>query len=289
MTRRGLLASVFTAAGLLRGQISKSGRQPEVRKVRGGFTFTDGPVCDRRGDLYFSDVGEERIYCLSKGTLRVVRNSSNLSNGLAFDRRGRMVVCERGRLTRTEHDGRITILAESFDGKGLHWPNDLAIRSDGSIFFTDLKQKNERANPGKTNFNAVYHLARNEKLALFSRECESPNGIALSPKEDILYVSDTTGRIVRAFDLDSKSAEKNRVFTKTSATGGPDGLKTDANGNVWVCEDEGVIVFNPEGERLLTIPVPETPSNLAFAPDRRTVFVTAKTSIYVLDVAGLIE
>ncbi len=254
--------------------------QPYVRKLRGGFTFTEGPVCDQRGDLYFSDVGEERIYCLSKDSLRVVRNSSNLANGLAFDQQGRMIVCERGRLTRTEHDGRIAILAESFDGKGLHWPNDVVVRSDGSIFFTDLKQKKEWTNPAKTNFNAVYVLSNNNKLTLFSTECQAPNGIAFSPKENLLYVADTDRRNLRMWQVNGDGIRTGRVFAETSAAGAPDGIKTDRDGNVWVCEEEGVIVFSPSGDQILTIKVPEQPSNCAFAKDGSLLFVTARTSIY---------
>jgi gluconolactonase len=262
---------------------SKRLHQPLVRKVRGGFTFTEGPVCDRRGDLYFSDVGEERIYCLSKDSLHVVRNSSNLANGLAFDQQGRMIVCERGRLTRTERDGRLTILAESFDGKGLHWPNDVVVRSDGSIFFTDLKQKKEWANPAKTNFNAVYLLSPDSKLTLFSTECEAPNGIALSPKEDLLYVVDTDRRNIRTYDVDGGGTRRGRIFAGTSTAGAPDGIKTDRDGNVWVCEQEGVILFGPAGDRVLTIKISEQPSNCAFANDQSVLFVTARTSIYELD------
>jgi gluconolactonase len=113
-------------------------------------------------------------------------------------------VCERGRLTRTEHDGRIAILADSFDGKGLHWPNDVVVRSDGTIFFTDLKQKTEWANPAKTNRNAVYALSTDNRLTLSSTECETPNGIALSLKQDILYVADTERGNIRKYELNGE-------------------------------------------------------------------------------------
>ncbi len=256
----------------------------KARKLKGGFVFTEGPVCNKQGDLYFSDVGEERIYCLSGGNLRVVRNSSNLANGLAFDRRGRLVVCERGRLTRTEPDGRITILAESYDGKGLHWPNDLTMLPDGSIYFTDLKQKSEWANPAKTGMNAVYRWSEQSGLSIFSRDCQEPNGIAFYPQGNQLYVSDTAGKCLKVYRVGDKGTQEGRVFAQTSQSGGPDGVKIDDLGNVWLCEDEGLVVFSPSGKRLMGVPIPETPSNCAFARTGTVLYVTARTSIYQLDV-----
>ncbi len=257
-----------------------------IRRLQTGFVFTEGPTFNKQGDLYFSDVGEERIYCLSKGQIRVVRNSSNLANGLAFDKRGRLIVCERGRLTRTEADGRISILADNFEDKGLHWPNDVVVAADSSIYFTDLKQKNEWANPAKTGVNAIYCWSERNGLTLFARDCESPNGITLSPKQDRLYVGDTTAREIKVYDLTTKGQQKGKRFSTTSTTGGPDGIKTDRAGNVYVCEDEGIIVFNPAGQRLTTIAVPESPSNCAFTLSEAELIVTAKTSIYELQLSG---
>ncbi len=252
-------------------------------KLRGGFVFTEGPAIDRRGDLYFCDVGEERIYCLSKGSLRVVRNSSNVATGLAFDQRGRMVVCERGRVTRTEADGRLTILAESFEGKGLQSPNDVAVKGDGSIYFTDLKQKNEWANPAKTGRSAVYRWSEGDGLTLYADDSKAPNGIAISPREELVYVTDTAERVVRVYEAGSRGVRKGRVLATTSAAGGPDGVKTDRAGNVWVCEDEGLVEFSAAGARLRTVAIPEGPSNCVFSRDGSRVFVTAKTAVYEIE------
>lgn len=254
-----------------------------VKLLRGGFVSTEGPVCTSRGDLYFSDVGAERIYCLSGESLRVVRNSSNLANGLTLDRRGRLIVCERGRLTRTERDGRLTILADSYEGKGLHWPNDVAVRSDGTVFFTDLKSKNEWANPAKTGFNAVYRWSERGGLSIFARDCQEPNGVALSHREDLLYVSDTAARNMRVYKSGSAGPQQGRVLAQTSLAGGPDGLKADAAGDIWVCEDDGLKVFSPAGELRATIPIPERPSNCAFSRAGSALFITARTSVYRLD------
>lgn len=258
-----------------------------VRKLQTGFVFTEGPAFNKQGDCYFSDVGEERIYCLSKGQIRVVRNSSNLANGLAFDKRRRLIVCERGRLTRTEPNGRLTILADTFNGKGLHWPNDVVVAADSSIYFTDLKQKSEWANPAKTGINAIYRWSERNGLTLLGSDCESPNGITLSPIQDRLYVSDTTAREIKVYDLTENGKPKGKRFATTSKTGGPDGVKTDKAGNVWVCEDEGLIAFNPNGQRLTTIAIPESRSNCAFSPNGSTLVVTAKTSIYELNLDQL--
>ncbi|HNY40776.1 MAG TPA: SMP-30/gluconolactonase/LRE family protein, partial [Bryobacteraceae bacterium] len=265
MTRRN-----FGSARATAWLAPDSGRREEVRKLAGGFIFTEGPVCNAQGDLYFSDVGAERIYCLSKGVLRVVRNSSNLANGLAFDPEGRLIVCERGRLTRTDADGRFAILAESHEGKGLHCPNDLVVRSDGAVFFTDLKQKNEWANPAKTGRSAVYNWVAGRGVSLFADDCREPNGVALSPREDLLYVSDTASRCIREYALGSSGIQKGRILAKTSDSGGPDGLETDAAGNIWVCESEGVVLLDTGGKRLGVIQLPESPSNCAFCPSKST-------------------
>jgi len=257
MTRRRLLAALMSL------------REP--RRLCGGFVFTEGPACAANGDLYFSDVGAERIYCRSQdGVLRVVRNSSNVANGLALDARGRLLVCERGRLTRTDADGRITILADTFEDKGLNDPNDLAVRSDGTIFFSDLRSKTAWANPAKTGFSAVYELSPRGVLTVFSRICKSPNGVALSPDEKQLYVADTDAGEVRLLPSGG-------VFTRVT---GPDGLKTDSAGNVWVCGAPGVVVLDAHGTLLRSIPIPESSSNCAFSRDGRALYVTARTSVY---------
>lgn len=207
---------------------------------------------------------------------------------MAFDKRGRLIACERGRLTRTESDGRLTILADSFDGRGLNWPNDVVVAADSSIYFTDLKQKNEWANPDKTGINAIYVWSGKKGLSLFADDCESPNGITLSPKQERLYVSDTTAREITIYDLPAKAKQKGKRFATTSTSGGPDGIKTDASGNLWVCEDEGLIVFNPNGQRLTTIAIPDSPSNCTFTENGTSLMVTAKKSIYELRVPKIL-
>ena len=127
--------------------------------------------------------------------------------------------------------------------------------------------------------------SQNGGVSVFSQDCQEPNGIALSPREDLLYVSDTAGRCVRVYD--AKGTQAGRVFARTSDSGGPDGVKTDAMGRVWVCEEEGVLVFAPTGQRLLTVRVPESPSNCAFSRTGAVLFITAKTSVYELDVGML--
>jgi gluconolactonase len=257
MTRRRLLAALMSL------------REP--RRLCGGFVFTEGPACAANGDLYFSDVGAERIYCRSQdGVLRVVRNSSNVANGLAFDARGRLLVCERGRLTRTDADGRITILADTFEDKGLNDPNDLAVRSDGTIFFSDLRSKTAWANPAKTDFSALYQLSPNGVLAVVSRALATPNGVALSPDEKRLYVADTAAGEIRLLP-------SGELFARVAS---PDGLKTDSFGNVWACAAPGLVVFDSRGALLRTIPLPESPSSCAFSRDGRALYVTARTSVY---------
>src|SRR5262245_29498609 len=160
-------------------------------KIVGGFAFTEGPVFSRIGFLLFSDIPPKRIMKWEKGKVTIFRENSNSANGLTFDHQGRLLACETGRVTRTEKDGKITILAE----KGLHNPNDLAYSIDGGVYCSDLLPRDAS---GKS---LVYHISRKGELHVASDECDRPNGVALSPNQQKLYVADSGARNVRVFDI----------------------------------------------------------------------------------------
>src|SRR5262249_41030777 len=186
------------------------------------------------------------------------------ATGLTFDHQGRLLVCERGRLTRTEKNGAITVLADSYEGKKLNIPNDLVYAIDGSIYFSDLRRRDAVADPEHTDFSALYQLTPKCQLRIASRDCERPNGVALAPNQQKLYLADSGRRNVWVYDIAGDGSLKNgRVFADMSnATRGvPDGLKTDEAGNVWVAGPGGVWVFNAKGQHMGTVPVPENPSN----------------------------
>jgi gluconolactonase len=211
----------------------------------------------------------------SRGTDTVFRENSNSANGLTFDHQGRLLACETGRVTRTEKDGKITTLAE----KGLHNPNDIVYSIDGSIYFSDLLPR------GAAVKSLLYQITRQGDLRVASEECEGPNGVALSPNQQKLYVADSRARNVRVFDIAGDGALRNgRIFAdlKSDLPGVPDGLKTDEAGNVWVAAAGGIWVFDAHGEYLGTIQTPESPSNCCWGEGFRNLYITATKSIYKL-------
>jgi gluconolactonase len=246
-------------------------------KIVGGFTLTAGPVFSRIGYLLFAEISSQRIMKWSRGTVAVFRENSNSANALTFDHQGRLLVCESGRVTRQEKDGKITTLAQ----KGLHRPVDLAYSIDGSVYFCDVVPE------GVVGKSPVYQITRKGELRVASEECQSPRGVALAPNQLKLYVVDGGARIpnVRVFDVAGDGALRNgRVFAELqpNLVGFRAGLKTDESGNVWVAAAGGILVFDPSGERLGTVPVPETPSNCCWGEGFRNLYITARTSVYKL-------
>jgi len=237
-----------------------------VEKVAEGFGFTEGPVFSRRGYLLFSDLRARRILQWERGKVTVFRENSNGSNGLTFDHQGRLLAAERNRVTRTEKDGRITVLAEA------QYPNDLVYAIDGSIYFTD--------HPA----GVVYQITRRGEVRAVARDCRSPNGVALAPDQQKLYIADMKAGQLRVYRIEPDGGlSEGRVL---AAVPGPDGLKTDESGAVWVASDDGIVVFDAEGRRTATYAVPERPSNCAWGEGFRNLYITARTSVYLLKTAA---
>jgi gluconolactonase len=248
-------------------------------KIASGFAFTEGPVFSRIGYLLFSDIPPKRIMKWQKGTVTVFRENSNSANGLTFDHQGRLLACETGRVTRTEKDGKITVLAE----KGLHNPNDIVYSIEGSIYFSDLLPR------GVAGKSLLYQITRKGDLRVVSEDCEGPNGVALAPNQLKLYVADSRARNVRVFDIAGDGALRNgRIFAdlKSDQPGAPDGLKTDEAGNVWVAAAGGIWVFDANGQHLGTIQTPEPPSNCCWGEGFHNLYITARTSIYKVQTRG---
>lgn len=261
----------------------------KVEKVLSGYQFTEGPAFSRLGFLLFSDIPANRIYKYIPGEqAQVFRENSNGANGLTFDRQGRLLACEgtAGRVTRTEKDGSITILAEKFEGKALNAPNDLVHGIDNSIYVTDLRGRNAKPGDGKVEFSAVYQIKAPHgavaTVRLATREMGRPNGVALSSNQQTLYVADSERQNVQAFDIaPDGSLIRGRLVAemKHAQRGGPDGLKTDDNGTIYVTGHGGVWVFR-DGRHIGTIETPEEPSNVAWGDNYRTLYITARTSVY---------
>jgi gluconolactonase len=264
-----------------------------LERLATGFQFTEGPLWNAlRGSLLFSDIRTSRIYEWSptKG-VTVFRELNGNSNGLTYDKEGRLIVCEHGPsvsnrgISRIEQDGTYTVLANTFRGKRLNSPNDVVVTSTGMIYFTDppygIKPEEQ-----ELSFRGVYCLSpHGGELTLLVDDFDRPNGLAFSPDETILYIADTSKRHVRAFDVQSDGMLSNsRVFTEIRSggeTGNPDGMKVDLEGNLYVAATGGIWVFNADGEHLGIIRTPEGPTNCGWGDDDwKTLHITARTSVY---------
>jgi len=248
-----------------------------------GLKFTEGPAWSPQGFLLFSDIPANRIYRWEPGKEPAIfRDPSNNSNGLAIDRQGRLIACEHGarRVTRTEADGKVTILAEKFEGKRLNSPNDLTLHSDGSVYFTDPPY-GVKAEERELDFAGVYRLGAEGRLTLLVKDLRRPNGIGLSPDEKRLYVDDSEAKTVHAYDLQPDgTVGKGRLLINLGdhGTRGLDGLKVDIEGNLYVTGTDAVYVVGPDGKLLAKIPCPGQCTNCCFGEaDRKTLFVAART------------
>jgi gluconolactonase len=274
-----------------------------VEKLHGGMLWAEGPVWSADGNyLLWSDIPNNVILQWAEGLgVRVYRHPSNNTNGHTRDRQGRLVSCEHGarRVTRTEHDGSITVLADRYKGKRLNSPNDVVVKSDGSVWFTDPPygiMSDYEGHKAKSEIGAcnVYRIdPKSGDLSAVADDFNKPNGIAFSPDEQILYVADTGGshdpdgeHHIRAFDVvGGKKLRNGRVFAQIRP-GLADGFRVDTDGNVWTSAGDGVHCFSPKGELLGKIRVPEVVSNVCFGgPKRNRLFITATTSLYAVYVA----
>ncbi len=261
--------------------------QPE--RLTTGFEFTEGPLWGPEGFLYFVDIRRNHLLKWIPGQrARVIREDTNEGNGLTFDLQGRLIMCEMGnrRVTRTEHDGSITVLAERFEGKRLNRVNDVVGRSDGSIYFTDPAMRLP-AEERELDYSGVYKIAPDGTLSLVTADCEYPNGLAFSPDEKVLYVANSRNdKYIRAFDVQADGSVSNsRMFADMSAPEEevPDGMKVDTEGHVFCTGPGGTWIFDKDGLHLGTLKTDEVPANCAFGgSDLRTLFLTACTSVYTI-------
>lgn len=258
-----------------------------LEKVADGFSFTEGPVWSPDGYLFFSDIPAGIIRKWSpKDGITIVNNRSGNANGLAFDMAGRLIVCGQGsrKVTAIDKEGNITIIAESYNKRKLNSPNDVIIRSDGMIFFTDPPY-GVKSEDRELNFQGVYAVSPEGELKLVNKDMKCPNGLAFSPDEKVLYVADSSERMhIMAYDVGGGGTLTNgRVFAsfKKDGAGVPDGMKVDKLGNVWTTGPRGVWVFNKDGKHLGTILIPQVASNCAWGDeDGKTLYITAETAVY---------
>jgi len=296
-----------------------------IEQVATGFRWAEGPAYSAKGGyLLFSDIPNNRIMKFDEATGKtsVFREKSNYANGNTFDRQGRLITCEHSvtrRVTRTEANGKITVLADSFEGKRLNAPNDVVVKSDDSIWFTDPlfgingEWEGTRAKPEQATTN-VYRIGSDGKISAAITDLVNPNGLAFSPDEKKLYVVELKGtpnRSIWSYDVNADSTLTNKTKVVDAADQGSlDGFRVDRDGNLWCgwgsngalqpepadingrkvfqlkgkSEDlDGVMVFNPQGKAIGFIKLPERCANLAFGgPKKNRLYMTSSHSIYAL-------
>ncbi|HYM02070.1 MAG TPA: SMP-30/gluconolactonase/LRE family protein [Stellaceae bacterium] len=274
-----------------------------VEKLHGGMLWAEGPVWFADGDyLLWSDIPNDRMMQYLPGIgVRVFRSPAQHSNGNTRDREGRLITCEHGarRVTRTEHDGSVAVLVDKYRGKRLNSPNDVVVKSDGTIWFTDpdygiMSDYEGRKAKSEIGNNNVYRFDPGDgSLDVVADDFEKPNGIAFSADEKTLYIADTGlshnpkgAHHIRAFDVvGGNKLKKSRIFAEITP-GCADGFRLDSDGNIWTSAGDGVHCISPAGVLLGKIRIPETVSNVCFGGAKRNrLFITATTSLYAVYVA----
>lgn len=273
----------------------------KIEKLSEGFTWSEGPVWFH-GALLFSDVPENVVFRWAPGAAKAVpflKPSGMLSpregfreqgsNGLAVDAEGRLIVCQHGerRLARLEMDGKQTALADKFEGKRFNSPNDVAVRKNGDLYFTDPPYGLDKLNDSplkELDFNGVFRVTKAGDVTAVLKDLTFPNGIAFSPDEKVLYVavSDAKAPRIMAYDVQADGSVLNgRVFfdalpvAAPGKKGNPDGLKVDALGNLFATGPGGVLIISPAGKHLGTILTGQPTGNCAWGDDGSSIYITS--------------
>lgn len=266
-----------------------------VEELHTGCRWTEGPAYFPAGRyLVFSDIPNDRMlrWDETTGAVGVFRSPAGYANGHTVDRRGRLVSCEHGtrRVTRTEPDGSITVLADRFEGRKFNSPNDVVEHSDGSIWFTDPSygiDSDYEGHRADSEIGAchVYRIDPSGEVRVVADDFERPNGLAFSADEGQLYIVDTRRKHIRRFDLAEGGKLSGGNEFATCDAGSFDGLRLDDRGRVWVSAHDGLHCFDPDGTLIGKLKLPQIVSNLTFGgPKRNHLFITATTSVYAIRV-----
>ncbi len=251
----------------------------KAEKLAGGFMFTEGPAADRRGNVYFSDIPNSRIHIWNTdGKLSTFRENSGRANGLYFAADGNLIACEGGnrRLTSISPRGKVAVLADKFDGKKFNSPNDLWIDPKGGVYFTDPRY-GDMTGLEQGGFYVYYLSADRKSLTRVIDDLVKPNGVLGTSDGKTLYVADPGDKKTYVYRIEGPGKLSGK---KLFAAQGSDGMTLDELGNLYLT-GAGVNVYSPSGKLRENIPVPERPANLCFGgDDRKTLFVTARTSLF---------
>ncbi|GAA4725419.1 SMP-30/gluconolactonase/LRE family protein [Phytohabitans rumicis] len=267
-----------------------------IQRLHTGCRWAEGPAYFPAGRyLVFSDIPNDRMlrYDETTGAVGVFRSPAGYTNGHTVDRQGRLVSCEHGnrRVTRTEPDGSITVLADRYDGKRLNSPNDVVERADGSIWFTDPSYGIDsdyegHKSPSEIGACHVYRIAPDTgEVSIVADDFVRPNGLAFSLDERQLYIVDTRNKHIRLFDVTQDGALSGGAVFATCDAGSFDGIRLDDAGRIWAAAHDGLHCFDPDGTLIGKLHVPEIVANLTFGgPKRNDLYITATSSLYTLRV-----
>jgi len=271
----------------------------QVEELATGFLQPEGPVWKDGVGLLFSDIRANKIYCWSPfdSSITEFMYPSDSSNGLTFDLDSNLILTQmaKRRVSRRESNGSITPLAETYNGKKFNSPNDLVVKSDSSIFFTDPDFNLPLGQPKELDFQGVFRIGKNGNIqVLDSTTFDKPNGICFSPDESKLYVNESPLRIIYVWDVVDDSTITNRSVFFTipgrNYIDYADGMKVDVEGNLYCTGPQGVWVISPDGTCIDTILVPHNPSNCNWGDDdRRTLYITAGSSLYRVRLSSSIK
>jgi gluconolactonase len=259
----------------------------KLEKVAGGFGFTEGPVWDPRGFLYVSDEEKNRLSLVYlDGRVETLLEIGD-PDGSTLNAQGHLVTTASvlRAIIQVDDDGKYRVLADKYEGKRFNSPNDIILGPDGALYFTDPTLDLPKGEKQELPFQGVYRLAGDGTVRLLTSDLAQPNGLAFSPNGQRLYVDDTKQREIRVYDVGPNCELKNgRLFGKEEGRGGvPDGLRVDEKGNLFVTGPGGIWVWDPDGNHLGTIMMPESTANLNWGDaDHRTIYITARTSVYRL-------
>ena len=293
--------TIPTEFEVLDERVAAIGGDTTIEILYRGTCWGEGPVYFPAGRfLVWSDIPNDRMLRWDEmtGAVGLFRRPSDYANGNTLDREGRLISCEQGprRVTRTEHDGSVTVIADRWQGKRFNSPNDVVVRSDGSIWFTDppygiLSDYEGVAAEPEIDGCHVYRIDPvSGETRMVAGDFDRPNGLAFSLDESRLFVADTRARHIRVFDVrDDGTLAGGRVFAEHEGDGSYDGLRLDDDGRVWAAVGSSVHAYHPDGTLLGRLKLPEPVSNLVFGgPKRNRVFITATTSLYsiMLNIRG---
>ena len=264
-------------------------RQAKLRKVAGGFGFTEGPVWDPRGFLFVSDEEQNKIFRLFPDGRRESVFETGDPDGSTLDRNHRLITTASvlRALVEVQPDGSYRVLADKYEGKRFNSPNDVVLGPDDALYFTDPTLDLPKGEKQEIPFQGVYRRGADGSVRLLTQDLVQPNGLAFSPDGRLLYIDDSKTREIRVYDAAANGELTNgRLFGKEEGpprSGVPDGMKVDRKGNIFVTGPLGIWVWDASGNHLGTIVMPEQPANLAWGDsDFRTLYITATTSVYAL-------